>query len=83
MTIKRNRSKNGYKTPHEIHGSQEVIKTLSDPGHWEKKCWMCQRTTDYGVVDVPTDYGVNDENTSKMGVRQQSAMKPPLCNQNH
>ena len=30
ITIKRRRSKNGFTTPYEIYGSQEVIKTLSD-----------------------------------------------------
>ena len=38
ITIKRRRSKNGFTTPFEICGSQEVIKTFTDPGHWEKKC---------------------------------------------
>ena len=36
LTIKRRNSKNGYRTPYEMNGPQEVIKTLSDPGHWEK-----------------------------------------------
>ena len=40
ITIKKRHSKNGFTTPFAIYGSQEVIKTLSDPGHWEKKCWM-------------------------------------------
>ena len=40
ITIKRRNSKNGYTTPYEIYGPYEVIKTLSDPGHWEKKCWI-------------------------------------------
>ena len=52
ITIKRRNSKNGYKTPSEIYGPHEVIKTLSDSGHWEKKCWItmynksscCRRT---------------------------------------
>ena len=38
ITIKRRNSKNGYTTPYEIYCPHEVIKTLSDPGHWEKKC---------------------------------------------
>ena len=35
ITINRRRSKNGFTTHFEIYGSQEVIKILSDPGHWE------------------------------------------------
>ena len=31
---------------------------------------------------LPTDYGANDANTLKMGVRQQSPMKPTPRNQN-
>ena len=78
ITIKRRRSKNGFTTPFEIYGSQEVIKTLSDPGHWEKKCWMVLYTKKFLL---PTDYGANDENTLKMGLRQQSPMKPAPRNQ--
>ena len=77
-TIKRRRSKNGFTTPFEIYGSQEVIKTLSDPGQWEKKCWMTLYTKKFLL---PTDYGANDEKTLKMGVRQQSPMKPAPGNQ--
>ena len=40
ITIKRRNSKNGYTTPYKIYGPHKVIKTLSDPGHWEKKCWI-------------------------------------------
>ena len=29
---------------------------------------------------LPMDYGANDENTLKMGMRQQSPMKPALSN---
>ena len=38
ITINRRNLKNGYITPYEIYGPQEVIKTLSDPVNWEKKC---------------------------------------------
>ena len=34
ITIKRRFSKNSYTAPYEIYGSQEIIKTLSAPGHW-------------------------------------------------
>ena len=34
ITIKRRNSQNGNTTTYEIYGPQEVIKTLSDPGHW-------------------------------------------------
>ena len=37
ITIKRRNSKKGYTAPYEIYGLHEVIKTLSDSGHWEKK----------------------------------------------
>ena len=77
--IKRRHSKNGFSTPFEIYGSQEVIKTLSDPGHWENKCCMTLYTKKFLLS---TDYGANDENTLKMGVRQQSPMKPARSNQN-
>ena len=79
ITIMRRRTKNGYPTLYEIYGSQQVIKILSDPGHWEKKCWIMMYTKKFLL---PTDYGANDENTLKMGVRQQSPMKPSLSNQN-
>ena len=62
-----------FTTPFEKYGSQEIIKPLSDPGHWEKKCWMTLYNKKFLL---PTDYGANDENTLKMGVRQQSPMKP-------
>ena len=78
-TIKRRRSKNGFTAPFEIYGSQEVIKTLSGPGHWEKKCWITMYTKKFLL---PTDYGATDENTLKMGMRQQSPMKPAPRNQN-
>ena len=79
ITIKRRRSKIGYTTPYEIYGSQEEIKTLSDPGHWEKKCWIMMYTKKFLL---PTDYGTNDKNTLKMDVREQGPMKPALSNQN-
>ena len=66
ITIKRRRSKNEFTTPFEIYVLQEVIKTLSDSGHWEKKCWTTMYTKKYLL---PTDYGANDENTLKMGLR--------------
>ena len=52
ITIKRRHSKNGFTTPFEIYDAQEVIKTLSDPGHWEKKCWMTLCTKKFLL---PTD----------------------------
>ena len=73
ITLKKRRSKNGFTTPFEIYGSQEVIKTLSDPGHWEKKCWMALYTKKFLLQ--------SDENTLKMGLRQQSHMKPAPRNQ--
>ena len=79
ITIKRRHSKNGFTTPFEIYGSQEVIKTLSDPGHWEKKCWIKMYTKKFLL---PMNYCANDENTLKTGVRQQSTMKPAPRNQN-
>ena len=63
--IKRRCSKNVYTTQYEIYGSQEVMKTLSDPGHWEKKCWIMMYTKKFLL---PMDYGANDENTLKTGV---------------
>ena len=60
IMINRRHSKNGFTTPFEIYGFQEVIKTLSDPGHWEKKCWIKMYTK---KLMLPTDYGANDENT--------------------
>ena len=38
ITILRRSSQNGYTTPYDLYGPQEVIKTLSGAGHWEKKC---------------------------------------------
>ena len=79
ITIKRRRSKNDFTTPFEIYGLHEVIKTLSDPGHWEKKCWIRMYTKKFLL---PMDYGANDENILKMGVKQQSHIKPAPHNQN-
>ena len=79
ITIKRRNSKNGYTTPYEIYGPHEVIKTLSDIGHWEKKCWMTMYNKKFLL---PTDYGANDESTLKMGAKQPSPMNPALRNQN-
>ena len=79
IMINRRRSKNGFTTPYEIYDSQEVIKKLSDPGHREKKCWITMYTKKFVL---PTDFGANDENTLKMGVRQQNPMKPAVGNQN-
>ena len=79
ITIKRRNSKNGYTTPYEIYGPHEVIKTLSDPGHWEKKFWITMYNKTYLL---PTDYGANDERTLKMGAKQPSTMNPALRNQN-
>ena len=73
ITIQRRHSKNGFTTPFEIYGSQEVIETLFNPSHWEKKCWMTLYTENFLL---PTDYGANNKNTLKMGTRQQSPMKP-------
>ena len=67
ITIKGRLSKNCFTALFDIYGSQEIIKTLSDPGHWEKKCWITMYTKKFLL---PTDYGANDENTLKMGVRQ-------------
>ena len=72
ITTKRRCSNDGFTTPFEIYGPREVIKTLSDPGHWEKKCWMTMYTKKFLL---PTDYGANYENTLKMGVRQQGPIK--------
>ena len=79
ITIKRINSKNGYTTPYEIYGPHEVIKTLSDPGHWEKKSWITMYTKKFLL---PTDYGANDESTLKMGAKQSSPVNPALRNQN-
>ena len=79
ITIKRRNSKNGYITPYEIYGPQQVIKILSDPCHWENKCWITMYNKRFLL---PTDYGANDENTLKMGVKQPSPMNPALRNQN-
>ena len=79
ITIKRRNSKNGCTTPYEIYGPHKVIKTLLDPGHWDKKCWitMCNKK-----FLLPTDYGANDESTLKIGAKQPRSMNPALRNQN-
>ena len=79
ITIKRRNSKNGCTTPYEIYGPHEVIKTLSDPGHWVKKCWITMYNKKFML---PMDYGANDESTLKMGAKQPSPMNPELRNQN-
>ena len=79
ITIKRRNSMNGYTTPYEIYGPHEVIKTLSDPGHWEKKCWITMYNNKFML---PTDYVANDESSLKMGAKQPSPMNPELRNQN-
>ena len=79
ITIKRRNSKNGCTTPYELYGPHEVIKTLSDPGHWEKKCWIMMYNKKFLL---PMDYGANDDITLKMGVKQPSLMNPALRNQN-
>ena len=79
ITIKRRNSKNVYTTPYEIYGPQEVIKTLSDPFHWERKCWITMLNK---KLLLPTDYGADDESTLKMGVKQPRTMNPALRNQN-
>ena len=55
-----------------------MIKTLSDPGHWEK-CWLMMYNKKFLL---PTDYDANDESTLKMGAKQPSLMNPALRNQN-
>ena len=57
----------------------EVIMTLSDPGHWEKKCWITMYNKKFLL---PTDYNANDESTSKMGAKQPSPIHFALRNQN-
>ena len=79
ITVKRRNSKNGYTTPYEICGSHEMIRTLSDPDHWEKKCWITMYNKKFRL---PTDYGANDKSTLKMGTKQPSPMNPVLRNQN-
>ena len=79
ITIKRRNSKNGNTTPYEIYGPHEVIKTLSDPGHWEKKFWITMYNKKFLL---PTDYFANDESTLKMGTKQPSPMNPKLRNLN-
>ena len=54
ITTKGRNTKNGFTTPFEIYGSQEVIKTLSDTGHWEKNCLITMYTKKFLL---PTDYG--------------------------
>ena len=70
--IKGRFSKNGYTTPYEIYGSQDVINTLSDPGHWEKKSCITMCTKKFLL---PADYGANDENSLKLGVRHEECMR--------
>ena len=72
-------SKNGDTTAYEIYGTQEVINTLAEPGHWEKKCWITMYNKKFLL---PTDYGANDESTLKIGVKQPSPINPALRNQN-
>ena len=79
ITIQRRNPKNDYTAPYEIYGPHEVIKTLSEPGHWEKKCWITMYNKKFLF---PTDYGSNDESTLKMGAEQPSPMNPALRNQN-
>ena len=79
ITIKRWNSKNGYTTPYEICGPQEMIKTLANPGHWEKKCWITLYNKKFLL---PMDYGTNDESILKIDVKQPSPMNPALRNQN-
>ena len=76
ITIKRRNSKNGYTIPYEIYGPQEVIKTIADAGHWEKKCWTTMCNEKFLI------HGGNDESTLKMGINQPSPMNPALRNQN-
>ena len=54
ITIKRRNSKNGYTTPYEIYGPHEVILTLTDTGHLEKKCWITMYNKKFLL---PMDYG--------------------------
>ena len=56
ITIKRRRSKNANTTPYKKYDSQVVIKTLSDPSHWEITMYNKK-------VLPPMDYGANDKNT--------------------
>ena len=78
ITIKRRTQRRDIK--HRTrYGPQEVIKTLSDPGHWEKKCWITMYNKKFLL---PTDYGASDESTLKMGVKQPRPMNPALRNQN-
>ena len=74
ITIKRRNSKKGHTTPYEIFGIQEVIKTLSDSGHWKKKGWITINKKSL----LSTNYDTSDESTLKMGVRQPSSMQPTL-----
>ena len=79
ITIKRRHSRNGYTTPYEIYGPHEVIKILSDPCHWEKKSWIAIYTKRF---QLPTDYGADEEDTLKMGMRQSSPVNPEHRKQN-
>ena len=56
-----------------------TLKTLSDPGHWEKKCWIMMYDKKFLLL---TDFGTNDEITLKMGVRKPSPVNPAVRNQN-
>ena len=78
-TVSRRITYYGYTTPYEIYGPQEVIKTLSDPGHCEKKYWITMYNRKFLLQ---TDYGCNDESYLKIGIRQPSPMNPALRNQN-
>ena len=79
IMIKRRNSKKSYTTPYKIYGPHEVINTLSDKGHREKKCSITMYNKKFLL---PTDYGTNDESTLKMGAMQPSPMNPALRNQN-
>ena len=63
---------------YEIYGPQEVMKILSDPGHWEKKCWIRMYNKKFLL---PEEYVANDESTSKMGIKQSIPMNAAMRNQ--
>ena len=67
--MKRRNSKNGYTTPYEIYGPHEVMKTLSDIGHREKKCWITMYIKKFLL---PTNNVANDESTLNMGLSSQA-----------
>ena len=79
ITTKRRYSRNGYTTPYEIYGPQEVIKVLSDPGHREKNSWIAIYTTKF---QLPTDDGADEEGTLNTGMGQSSPMNPARRKQN-